>query len=753
MRRKKTRTARLAAAAGLGALLVLANGGAVAEEADTGKQQKPNSSGKSTQGARSPVLLNADEVNYDDQLEVTIARGNVELSQSGRTVLADVISYNQRTDTVIASGNVSLIEDATGQTTFANYVELQDNMRDGFIRDIRILLADRSRLAGNTARRTDADRTEIRKGVYSPCDLCQDDPNKAPLWQLRAQKVIHHRDEQLVEYEDVDLDLWGVPVLWAPYFSHPDPTVKRQSGFLPATIGENATVLGAYAIIPYYWVLGQDKDLTITPIFTELQNSVLDGEYRQRFSNGVIDIQASVTDSDPNAGGSAGNHDDQLRGNVNASGLFDLNDNWRAGFQVQRVSDIAYLEEYKLGGYQNFLTTTAYAEDFNGRNYGSIYAYDFQSLQTDVNDRTQPIVLPVYNYTWAGRQAAWGRFTTNLDMIDIVRETGPTERRLSLGTEYDEPFTILWGQAFNFVAGVRADGYHVTSEPLVTNGPFYNGVTGRVFPQVGLEWRYPWALQSGSSTWVIEPKAAIYAAPIGGNPARIPNIDSVAVDFNDQDLFTRDRFVGYDQVDGGQRVDYGLHVSWKGTGGVVDGLVGQSNRFQQSSPFAVDGIGDGLDRMTSDYVGRINFTPSNYFTAGYRFRFDQHDLRPARQEVTTTFGPSDVKLTLEYRQLAYNLRDDETARQQAGAAVTVRINPYWSVSASGTHDLSGDSHLLNDGVYIRYADECTTVVASMTQNGEVIGNLRPGTTYMLQIILKNLGEIAAPAIESSSSSG
>lgn len=713
-------------------------------DAQQSGSKRQHQAGPDEPGSQNPVLFSADEVTYDDQLEIAIARGNVELSQSGRTLLADVVSYNQRTDTVTASGNVSLIEDATGQTTFANYVELQDNMRNGFIKDFRMLLADRSRLAANTGRRTDGNRTELRNGVYSPCDLCKTDPSAPPLWQLSASTIVHNKAEQVVEYEDATLDLDGYPVLWSPYFSHPDPTVKRQSGFLPIVIGTNS-LLGFYTAIPYYWVLGPDKDLTIKPIFTETQNTVLDGEYRQRFNNGLIDIAGSVTDSDPNVGGIAGNQDNQVRGHLFAIGTFDIDDNLRAGFNIQRTSDIEYLPEYKLEGAQNFLNSSIFLEDFQGRDYGSIYAYDFQSLELTVPDRTQPIVFPVADYTWASRPMSFGgRFTTSVDVLDLIRETGATEKRLSAGTEFDLPFDGSWGQKFNFVAAARADGYYVTAQPLIFDGAPAQGLTGRFFPQVGLEWRYPWLLRDDATSWLIEPKVAFYAAPIGMNPAKIPDIDSAAISFNDTDLFTRNRFVGYDQVDGGQRVDYGIHGQWLDQNQTVDALIGQSYRFQQSSPFNVDGTGDGLQHQTSDYVGRITVTPADWLDLGYHFRFDEHSLQPELQEVITTFGPQSVRFGLNYYQVGDNVRDGETPRQQLGAMINIRATDYWTVTMNGTRDLSGDTHLLSAGAYLRYSDECTTFISSISESGEVIGNLHPGTTILFTLILKNLGEIAAP---------
>jgi LPS-assembly protein len=695
-----------------------------------------------------PVLFSADDVTYDDQLDIVTARGNVEMSQNGRTLLADVVSYNQRSDTVIASGNVSLIEEATGETTFGNYVELHDSMRDGFIKDVRMLMADRSRLAGNTARRTDANRTELMRGVYSPCDLCKTDPSAPPVWQIRAAEITHDKADQLLEFYDASLEIEGIPAFWLPYMSHPDPTVKRRSGFLPPTVGNNS-VLGLYADVPYYWAIDTDKDLTITPFVTSLQSVMLEQEYRQRFNDGYIDIIGSIADSDPDPSPTGPPNPSVLRGDLFGKGEFDLTANLRAGFDVERVSDIIYLQEYKLGAYQNFLTSSADLENFDGRDYGSMYAYTFQSLQSDVENRIQPVVLPVIDYIWAGRPLDWGgRFTTSLDVLDLVRETGPSDRRISVGEEFDLPFTVLDGQRFNLVGALRADGYYASSVPLAVNGPLTTATTGRAFPQIGLEWRYPWVYRHEDTDWIIEPRAAVYAAPVGMNPSSIPNDDSEAVDFNDTDLFNRNRFVGFDQVDSGQRVDYGMHLAWKnGTQQAVDMLVGQSYRFQQQSPFAVNGQGDGLEHRASDYVGRVTITPGPYLDIGYHFRLDEQDLRPMRQELSVGTNVDPVHVAVSYQQIGENLHDAETARQQIGTQIKYGLDTYWSIYASGTRDITGDGHLLAAEIGATYIDECTNFTASVGTDGIVIESYKPGTTVMLQLILKNLGIINLPLVE------
>src|SRR3546814_15358023 len=96
----------------------------------------------------------------------------------------------------------------------------------------------------------------MRRAVYSPCDLCKENPDRPPLWQLKAERVVHDQKAQEVRYNNVFLEMWGVPVLYSPYFQHPDPTVKRRSGFLPPLFGTMGEV-GEFLRVPYYIEIGR----------------------------------------------------------------------------------------------------------------------------------------------------------------------------------------------------------------------------------------------------------------------------------------------------------------------------------------------------------------------------------------------------------------------------------------------------------------------------------------------------------------
>ena len=205
-----------------------------------------------------PVLMMADEMNYDEELGTVVARGKVEIVQGERSLLAETVSYNQKTDTVSASGNVVLHE-PSGEVIFAEYVELSDQLKTGVIERIQVLLRDESRFAANSAERKDGDKTRMRRAVFSPCKLCEKDPNAPPLWQLKAERVEHDQEAQEIRYKDVYLEIWGFPVAYSPYLSHPDPTVDRKAGFLAPDFGTGGNV-GAFIRLPYFIPIGEDKD-------------------------------------------------------------------------------------------------------------------------------------------------------------------------------------------------------------------------------------------------------------------------------------------------------------------------------------------------------------------------------------------------------------------------------------------------------------------------------------------------------------
>ena len=743
--------------------------------------------GISRKGANkgAPIVFQADQVAYDDQLALTVARGHVEISQGNEVLLADTVSYNQRTDTVTASGHVSLLL-PTGEVVFADFMELRDQMNNAFAHNVRMLLADRSRLVANAARRLNGNRLELGRAVYSPCDLCKSDPSAPPAWQLKARVITDDKQQKLIEFRDAVLDVDGWPVFYTPYLSEPDPSVKRASGFLMPSFG-NSSTNGFHFALPYFFVLGPDKDLTLTPRFTSRAGQLLAGEYRQRFGDGLLDAIGSVNYSNVGAGSNT-NTGTQWRGHVDASGVWDLNDTYRTGFQLQRVSDQTYLLRFgfptpPLGT----MISRAYLEGFEPRASTDVDAYLFQPLLPGLGDSTQPIVLPVINRNWQSEPDGFGGvWKFNANLLNIVREVGTQTRRLSLGGEWDKTFRDGIGGQYKFTASLRGDSYSISdlsakSNPELPSAFFpangapplqpigYNFLAGRAFPQLGLTWSFPLAHRGKDTTAIIEPVAGVYAGPSSGNSRRIPNEDSLGYEFRDSDLFRPDRLAGYDVLDTGQRVDYGMKLGlYNQDGGNYHMLIGQSLRAQ---PNLFLPPASGAAQRLSDVVGRIVLSPSSYLDMIYRFRLDKSSLNSRTQEIGLSAGPQNLRVGLNYLLMAPQQQNDVVTnlatgqsilygkREQLTVTATAKLTRYWSLSGSETINLTNSSNLINgvstpqsssSSLYANlaaiYQDECMAFIGSVTQSGIRNGDVTPGVSVLFSVVFKNLGEIGGSVL-------
>ncbi|MCC6472084.1 MAG: LPS-assembly protein LptD [Alphaproteobacteria bacterium] len=703
--------------------------------------------------ANQEAVLTADELTYDNELGVVVARGNVEVTQGERTLLADTVTYNQRTNTVSASGNVSLIE-PSGEVMFADYMELMDAMKEGVIRDIRVLLTDNSRLAANGARRTGGNRTEMSKGVFSACKPCEEDPSRAPLWQLKARRVVHDQEEQVIRYNDAWMEMFGVPVAYTPYFQHPDPTVKRQSGFLVPTHVYNSN-LGFMSGVPYFWAIDKDKDVTLLPMYSTKKGPVGRMEYRQMFPTGSLLVDGSVARSDQGINQLFDTTDattveeDKLRGHVFGRGRWDVDDTWRTGFDVQRASDRTYLSLYKITNTDLYnqnvqtLTSNAYVEGFMGRSYASANAYAFQGLRSTDTQRTTPYVPVMWDYNYVSEAASHGgRFSLDANTMVLERNDGPDSRRASVIGGYQVPYYSPIGEVYRFSASVQADAYSVNNvrdpgRPDVE----HNGETGRLFPQLGVQWSLPFVRQGEEYRQLIEPVLAGFVAPNGHNPASIANEDSVDVEFDDTRLFNPNRFTGTDRVDGGTRGIYGLKTGlYHSSGSYATTFFGQSYNLRTNEQFTE---GSGLAGHRSDYVARVEMSPHPWFDVITRFRLDKDEFTIRRNETIAVVGPPILQLQGSYIR-APSTQFSNGQVQQAAGYLSSKIDQNWTVHVNGLRDLNEGNGLgwINYGAGALYQDECFIFdvrwLRTFTANQEVAA----GDTIYFKLTFRLLGDLA-----------
>lgn len=678
-----------------------------------------------------PILLQADEVEYARELELVIARGNVEVAQGDRIVRADSLTYNRRDGIVTAQGNVAMVE-PDGSVMFASYAQLDEGFAKGIARDLKARLADQTLLvaAGSTR---EGRFTQMDKAAYTACELCEDKPDRPALWQIKADKVTHDEQTRDIVYRDATLELLGVPIAYTPYFSHPDPTVDRRSGVLAPTYRSNST-LGSRIDIPYYIVIDPTTDATVTPMWTTDQGAGLSAEYRRALDNGAYALEGMIADATDDVAR------DNVRGYIAGRGRFDLTDTWRWGFDGIWAGDDTVLRVYDITNRET-LTSTLYAEELNGRDYAQIAGYWFQGLRSTQRQSELPTALPMAQWSRLGAPGMaplGGQWRMESSFAGLSRQDGTDSYRATVGGGWNRSYIGGEGGVYTLTANLRGDGYVV--DDLTDDGRSFNGTAGRILPEIALDWRLPMVRSDGETRQMIEPIVMGVISPYGGNSWKIPNEDSRDFEFDETNLFSTQRFSGYDRVEGGPRVSYGLRVGhYTGDGGQITGLVGQSLRAKADDTFAP---GSGLEDKVSDYVGRVVVTPNPNLDLYYRFRFDKDTFEPRRTDLGAAWIVDRASFDLSYTLLRADEREvteDYTDREEVYFSAGYDITDDFKIFGSLRRDLENDRSINHGAGFAVDLDNCLYIVSEVRRSFSRDRDIQPSTDVLVRVVLRTLG--------------
>jgi LPS-assembly protein len=711
-----------------------------------------------------PLYLQGDELIYDQGGNRVIARGNVEIYYNNYILTADQVIYDQSANTLTAVGNVTLKE-PNGNIVRADRYTLTDDFRDGFVQQLSIVASDDTRIAAERATRRGGNTTVFTNGRFTPCKSA---PGMPPLWCISAATVIHDQAAQTITYQDAQFELFGVPILYTPYFEHADPSVKRKSGFLMPEFTGSET-LGYGMTIPYYFALAPNYDFTFYPMYTSRQGVLWQGDWRHRLENGQYYIKMAGIDQDADDLPSAITNRDEFngwRGSLETKGLFALSSWWKFGWDVTLESDETFRRFYKL---DNILLTDrvnkVFVEGISDRNYFGAELYHFGGLMFNGDPlsfgQSESYAYPIidYNYVFAdpivGGEVTWNTnvlsFTDNQDpaiipvgseqMNRVITEVNWRRRFTDpIGITYT-PFGQLRGDLYQINNYVDPVTFDVVGETSMARGLALGGVTVS----------YPWVANSSIGSHVIEPIGQIITRQASVRQDDLPNEDAMSLVFDDTNLFDWNKFSGYDRIETGTRANVGLQYTFQANyGGYARLLAGESYQLSGDNPYADPGLDSdgnpvfnpvsGLETSRSDYVLGAYVAPFTGLQLISQSRFDEQDLAMRAQEAAAqvTFGPFTATGIYSY------LSTDPTngildSQSDVYSSLGIRITDRWSIAGAVRYDIDADQ-IASDMFQLRYADECFVLTATYTDNYYHNPDIIDGQTLMLRFELKHLGE-------------
>jgi LPS-assembly protein len=715
------------------------------------------------------MLVESDQLVYDYDRNTVAAVGNVKIYYAGYTLEAEKVSYNKGNGRLIATGNVKLV-DPSGSAFYSDYIDITDDFRDGFVQSLRVDTADHAHFAAERAERSGGETTTFVNGTYTACEPCAEHPEKPVLWSVKAAKIVVNHQEHMVYFTDASLEFFGLPIAYLPYFGAPDATVKRKTGFLTPSIGYSGRV-GTFATLPYYWALAPNVDFTLTPKVFSKQGLLLDGEYRHRTENGQYTVEgAGIYQLNPSAFPSGSPASQALRGGVRTTGEFALNTDWTLGWDGTLSSDRGFTRDYDVLNKDAAITSsTVHLTGIHDRNFFEARSSYFQVLTDPAqgvaeglpgkyDQGRQAWVAPVVDHQRIATSQVFGgevTYTSNFantnrsDDDSFVADGGTYYHgtagdvaRISEQLDWQRRLIGPGGQVITPFASLRGDAFFMndlSGAPTLTteNSAF------RVMPTVGVEWSLPVLAITNGATHVIEPKIQILARPDEVAAGTLPNNDAQSLVFDVSSLFDRDKFSGFDRVEGGTRANIG--VNYTGTfanGAQIQGTFGQSLLIAGANSFAIDptshvGAYSGLETNLSDYVGGVALDTGTGPRLSARARFDEKTFNVNRAEVqaTTALGPVTASASYLYLRSNPNAGIFSPASVIRGAA-SVNMTENWRAFGTMTYDIAKET-IASDSFGIAFDNECLTLSLAYS---ETYASDQPSRWLNLRIALRTFGD-------------
>ncbi|MDU8910503.1 LPS-assembly protein LptD [Aestuariicoccus sp. MJ-SS9] len=672
------------------------------------------------------ALLVADAV-FVEAEDRLIAQGNVEALFEGNRLTATRIVYDRAADALIIEGPLR-ITDPDGNVFLAEAATLDPRLRDGLLTGARLVLDQQLQLAAVEARRAEGRYTQLSRVAVTSCQVCGAD--ETPLWQIRANRVVHDEEARQIYFEGAQLRILDVPVAYLPYLRLPDPTLRRARGFLIPSL-RSSTLLGFGIKTPYFIPIGDHQDITLTPYLSPVTRT-LEARYRRAFTYGDLQIETAIT-RDTLA-------QDQPRGYLFAEGAFDLPRDFKLTFDIEATSDEAYLSDYDYSSKDRLdseLSVTRVRRD----DFVQASLIHYESLRDGENNATQPTIIADLRYERRffprriGGELRFGAVAHAHHRYSTRAFDGPDDDLLVDGLDLsrlnaDLSWRNRWTLAGGLRAGARAhlwiDRFEIRQD--VTSP----GEVTQATPAAAVELRWPFARTGpGGGRTLLEP--VVQLGWTGGDRQRNPNDESTVVEFDEGNLLSLSRYPAADRRERGGQMAVGLRWLHDRPGAWRAGMtLGRVWRDRDEDGFS---LSSGLQGDTSDWLiaGRLATAGGLSFSA--RGLLDS-DFEFSNAEARAGWSTPRMDLGASYVLLVGDLAEgrNETLSEWSFDG-RYRMARNWTAAADWRYDLA-DGRFARAGLGLEYRNECVEVNFSVSRRFVSSTNLEPTTDVGLTVALK-----------------
>ena len=663
-----------------------------------------------------PAVLVADrvEITDDDKL---IADGNVEALYGESRLKAERIIYDGKTDQLILDGPIMLIE-GPDAIILADAGSLDADMRNGLLRGARLILSRRVQLASPRIDRVGGRYTQLYKVAATSCRVCNSDT--PPIWQIRARRAVHDQQERQIYFENAQLRVLNVPILWLPRLRLPDPSLARSTGFLIPSLSQSSK-LGTGVRIPYFIRIGDHRDLTLTP-FIAGNTRTLEYRYRQAFRNGDLSIEGALSRDELIDG---------TRGYLFARAAFDVARGFKLRFNVEAVTDRGYLSVYDYTSKDRLASSVSLSRAQRDE-YIDVSLTGYQTLRATENNSQIPTIVGELVYekrlfpkaVGGELRMSYGAFGfRRYSDLDVLGRDGA---RAEADIAWLRSWTLPAGIRASLETGVAVDTFRIRQDSN------YSGTESEVTPRAGLTLRWPLIkTEKSGATQILEPVAMI--GWVGGASPDVPNDQSTAVEFDEGNLLSLSRFPASDRRERGLSLAYGASWTREDPDGWSARLtLGHIVRDEDQPDFTST---SGLDGLNSNLLVAGQFRTASGISLIGRALVDT-GLTISKAEARAAWITPKMGLGASYIWLE---DDPEEFRTDSVSEWSIdgsyRISRHWTGTANWRYDINA-RRSTEAGLGMQYRNECVDVNLSLSRRFTSSSIVDPSTDIGITVGLR-----------------
>ncbi|MEM7492095.1 MAG: LPS assembly protein LptD [Pseudomonadota bacterium] len=692
------------------------------------------------------VTLDADTILVNEETNTVIAEGNVEAEYQGRVMRADRLEYNRTTDKVRAVGNVVII-DLDGTQRFADEIETDSNLSDGYAVGFSTRLAEGGTATAETAIREPGGFNALDKVIYTACEVCEGDTR--PTWALRARRAVLDQEDQMISYRDAVLEIAGVPVFYLPYFAHPDPNSDRRSGLLPPDLGASSK-RGVFYQQPYYWAISPYSDLVISPEVTSKVNPLLEFDYRKRFWSGDLEANFSITrERDFDSDGEKFD-DTEWRGHIFADGRFNIRPNWDWGFGVEYMSDDQFTRRYDIDGelddrgifrsQPRRLLNQLFVQGQDTSWYADASLLSFNGLRANDNDDELPRALPFFFSERLFDFGNNGLLGVSASAAFLDRKDGEDSYRASIASDWRTTRVLPGGILIEPFVDARFDAYQI--DDIGASEDSFDVQRGAA--NAGVILSYPLYRPGKAFDILIEPTIMGVLGTSDVNDADIPVEDSLLFEFNETSLFDSNAYAGFDLYDDGNKLSAGLSATMTWKNGVNISALGGRRWRSESSSFLSEQ--SNLDGTVSDWVAGFSADFGNPLQIETSIRLDDDSLDVNRVDASVSSQIWRLSASARYYRLNERLSSTGVIDEGVDIEGEVEITENYSFIYGRRRDIT-DERDLRHLFGIAYQDDCSRFEIAYERSETNDRSIGPNESIRFRFVLQTLGGLGSSDVD------